>query len=304
MNKFEADELLNLAIMSKTPYIITEGVDDIRLYEDIAVSADVQCDIYSVEMLEGLAGGNDGVIQAMGIIESLPMPPGKIAKDFVMGIIDSDARYYRREMPALASILSLRAYSIEGHFVSKFSIKPSIDKITRISLSDNINVDLIYSEVEKNIFDLYYFSLDALKNAVDPDYQSIIGFSANAGRRKNRDTIAELLLRKDALDAFAAGLQLTSDINSMRKFVKGKWLLTAYSEELFKEIENLVAKCKSLTIKRCRMCERDDTAPCLYQLRDGFNKNSLYSILKDFLKIPDLDYVRDAFKSLAATASV
>ena len=41
MSKFEADEVLNLAIMEKTPYIIVEGVDDIRIYEDIAGSAGV-----------------------------------------------------------------------------------------------------------------------------------------------------------------------------------------------------------------------------------------------------------------------
>jgi hypothetical protein len=74
MNKFEADEILNLAIMSKTPYVIVEGVDDIKIYEEIASSAGVPCEIYSVEQLEGLTGGNDGVIQALEIIESLSMP--------------------------------------------------------------------------------------------------------------------------------------------------------------------------------------------------------------------------------------
>lgn len=303
MNKFEADELLNLAIMSKTPYVIAEGVDDIRLYEEIAKSTEVFCEVYSVELLDGLAGGNDGVIQAMEIIESLPMPSGKIAQEFIMGVIDCDARYYRGEMPALASILSLRAYSIESHFVSKSAIKPSIDQLTRISLADNINVDLIYSAVESNIFNLYYFSLDALKNAVDPSYMSVVGFSTNIGRRKDQATAAELMLRKIDLDAFAASLQLTSSIDSLRKFVKGKWLLTAYAEELFSEIEKLVVQCKGQTIKQCRMCERDNSAPCLYQMRDGFNKNSLSSMLKSFVKVPELDYIRDAFKSLSTTAT-
>lgn len=254
-------------------------------------------------MLEGLTGGNEGVIQAMEIIESLTMPAGKVAKEFIMGIIDCDARYYRGEMPSLPSIFSLRVYSIESHFVSKFTIKPSIDKLTRISLSDTINVDLIYSSIENNISNIYYFSLDALKNAVDNNYQSVIGFSANAGRRKDGATLAELMVRKNDLDVFAATLNLNSNIDSLRKFVKGKWLLTAYAEELFIEISKLVAKCKNITIKQCRMCERDNLAPCLYQLRDGLNKNSLYSILKDFVEIPDFDYIRDSFKSISVTAS-
>lgn len=303
MNKFEADEILNLAIMSKTPYVIVEGVDDIKIYEEIAKSTGVLCEIYSVEQLEGLAGGNDGVIEAIGIVESLNMPAGKYSNQFVMGVIDRDARYYRNEMPTLVSIFSLRSYSIESHFVSKFSIKPAVDRLTRISSRDEIDVDSIYSRVEGSVFDVYYFSLDALKNAVDPSYQSVVGFSSKAGRRKDPNTVAALHSRKVDLDAFATTLHLASDIESLRKFVKGKWLLTAYAEELFDEFEQLVAKCKNLSIKQCSMCELDNSAPCLYQLKDGFNKNSLYSILKDFVNIPDFDYIREAFKSLAETAA-
>lgn len=304
MNKYEADEILNLAIMSKIPYIIAEGVDDIRIYEEIAKSANVTCEIYAVGMLEGLAGGNDGVIEAMEIIELLTMPAGRSAEQFVMGVIDRDTRYYRGEMPTLASIFSLNTYSLESHFVSKFSIEPSIDRLTRRSSSEEIDVDVIYTKIQTNILDLYYFSLDALKNAVDPSYISIVGFSSKVGRRTNENTVAKLQSRKADLDAFATTLHLTSDIDSLRKFVKGKWLLTAYAEELFNEIERLVAQCKGLTIKQCRMCELDNTAPCLYQLKGGLNKNSLYSILKDFIDIPDVDYIKDSFKALATNAAL
>lgn len=303
MSKYEADELLNLAIMEKIPYIIVEGVDDIKIYEEIANSANVHCEVYSVQMLEGLAGGNDGVIDAIEIIESLAMPNGKSADNFVMGIIDRDARYYRNEMPALDSIFTLDSYSIESHFVSKYSINLSINRLTKKSSRDEIDMDLIYSNLERNIFDVYYFSLDALKNAVDPSYQSIVGFSSNLGRRKDAHTVAQLLSRKADLDAFASTFALASDIDSLKKFVKGKWLLTAYAEELFKEIEQLVAKCKSLQIKQCCMCELDNSAPCLYQLKSGLNKNSLYSILKDFIGVPDFDYIRNAFKTLAIKAA-
>ncbi|MDD2882979.1 MAG: hypothetical protein PHQ58_21415 [Rhodoferax sp.] len=301
--KFEADELLNLAIMSKTPYIIVEGVDDIRIYEEIAKSAQVLCEIYSVEMLEGLAGGNEGVIQAMEFIESLNMPTGKSAKEFVMGIIDCDARYYRGEMPILGSVLSLSFYSIESHFVSKFAIKPSVDQLTRISLADTVDIDSIYSNIENNIFDLYYFSLDALKNAVDPSYISVVGYSTSAGRRKDENTAAELELRKVDLDTFATNLGLKKNIESLRKFVKGKWLLNAFAEELFNEIQLLVAKCKGMTIKQCRMCELDIAGPCLYQYKEGVNKKTLYSTLQNYVNIPEFDYIRGAFKSLEVTAN-
>ena len=48
MTKYQADELLNLAIMEKIPYIIVEGIDDIRIYEEIASSANIHCEIFAI----------------------------------------------------------------------------------------------------------------------------------------------------------------------------------------------------------------------------------------------------------------
>lgn len=303
MNKYEVDEILNLAIMSKTPHVILEGVDDIRIYEAIAESASTTCEFYSVEMIDGLAGGNDGVIQAMEAINSLNLPAGKRAEHFVMGVIDRDARFYRNEVPNLPSIFSLKFYSIESHFVSIFAIKPSINRLTRISSSDEIDSERIYSKINRSLLDVYYFSLEALKNSLTPGYQTVVGFSSSIGRRKDGTTISELQFKKDDLDVFASTLSLAPNIESMRKFSKGKWLLTAFVEELFKEIERLVADCKQMAIKQCRMCELDGAAPCLYQLRGGLNKNSLYSIVQDFIDIPDFDYIKDKLKAINVTAA-
>lgn len=303
MNKYEVDEILNLAIMSKTPCVIVEGVDDVHIYETIAKSGNTTCDIYSVEMIEGLSGGNDGVIEAMQVIDSLSMPAEKKAEQFIMGIIDRDARFYRNEIPNLPSIFCLDFYSIESHFVSKYAIRPAVDRLTRISSSDEIDVDSIYLIVNENIFDVYYFSLEALKNSMNPNYQAVVGFSSSIGRRKDGNTASALQSRKNDLDAFATTQSLNPNIESLRKFVKGKWLLTAFAEELFKEIEQLVERCKEIKIKQCRMCELDSEAPCLYQLRGGLSKNSLYSIIQDFIEIPDFDYIRNAFKEIEATAA-
>jgi len=302
MDKYEVDEILNLAIMSKTPYFIVEGIDDICIYEAIARSANINCEIYSVAMIDGYVGGNDGVIQAMTSLDALNMPNGKAVEHYVLGIIDRDARFYRNEMPTLPSIFSLNYYSIESHYISKFAVQPSIDRLTRISSSDEVDVDLIFSKIEQNIFDVFYFSLDALKNAVIPSYQSIISYSSSIGRRKNANTVSALQTIKHDLDLFALNFNISTNIESMREFVKGKWMLTAFAEELFNEIAQLTISCKSSTIKQCRMCELDDTAPCLYQLREGLNKNSLYSMIQDFIEIPDFDYIRSAMKSVEVNA--
>ncbi|MDI1258601.1 DUF4435 domain-containing protein [Aquabacterium sp.] len=304
MNKYEPDELLNLAIMSKTPYVIVEGVDDLRIYEGVANSANIVCEIYSVDMLEGLSGGNDGVVQALKNIEALAMPAGKSAGQYIVGIIDRDAKYFRGEIPALASIFSLNYYSIESHFVNKFSIRSVVNRLTRSPSAIEIDVESIYLRVEEKVYDVYYFSLDALKGAVDPGYQSIIGYSSSVGRRKDKKTIADLQLRKADLDAFAAVFRLTPKIDSLRLFVKGKWLLTVYAEELFFEIEQLVSKCKNSAILQCRVCKYDNRAPCLFQMRDGLNKKSLYTILQDFFEMPEFEYIRDKLKLVAGTAAL
>lgn len=303
MNKFEPDELLNLAIMSKTPYVIVEGADDIQIYERISSNAKADCEIYSVEMIDGLTGGNDGVIQAIQAIESLPMPEGKEVKEFILGIIDSDARHYRNEIPSSSVIFKLNFYSIENHFASKSSIKPAINTLTRISSMDEVTVDSMINNIERNIHDIYYFSLEALKQSIFKDYNGVVGFSAQPGRRKNEGTKYDLLQKKDDLDQFAASLGLSPKLDSLQVFVKGKWLLTAFSEELFGEIEKLTIRCKNSYIKKCRLCERGNNGSCLFKVKEGFTKKSLYLTLMSFVDIPELNYIKEKFKEISASAS-
>ena len=304
MEQYEVDEILNMAIMSKTPYFIVEGVDDICIYEEIAKSVSMNCEVYSVEMISGLSGGNDGVVKAMTSLNELIMAEGKKVENYVLGIVDRDIRSYRNEMPTLPSIFTLNFYSIESHFASKSVIRPSIDRLTRISNRDEIDIESLFAKIEQELRDTYYFSLEALKKAIDPAYPALITYSCSIGRRKDGNTITYLGTVKNDLDVFAANLYITPDIESMRAFVKGKWLLTAFSDALFKEIEGLVVACKSLLIGQCRICRLNNNSPCLYQLKDGLNKNSLFSLLKDFIDIPEINYIRDAMKAVNATATI
>ena len=304
MDQYEVDEILNMAIMSKTPYFIVEGVDDICIYEEIAKSANVNCEVYSVDMISGLTGGNDGVVKAMNILNQLIMAGGKKIEHYVLGIVDRDVRFYRNEMPTLTSIFTLNFYSVESHFVSKSVIRPSIDKVTRISVRDDVDIESIFRKIEQELQSTYYFSLEALKKAVDPAYQAKITFSSNVGRRKDPQTITYLDTVKSDLDVLAGTFSIVPDIESMRTFVKGKWLLTAFSEALFKEIEGLVVACKHSLIMQCRICRLNNNYPCLYQLKDGLNKNSLNSLLKDFIDLPELDYIRDAMIKVNTSATI
>jgi hypothetical protein len=240
----------------------------------------------------------------MQTLEALPMPGTSKVHHFVAGIIDRDARPYRQEMPTEQSILCLEFYSIESHFASEHSISPAIAKLTRFSRQDQINTNLILSNIESTLSNLYYFSLEALKSATCPNYESIVGYSANIGRRKDLNTIAQIQAKKPELDTFAALHNLTNSLSSMKEFSKGKWLLTVFAEELFDEIGNLKQKCKSSIIQKCRMCLLDPNAACLFSLRDGFTKSALYSILLDFVENPEFNYIRDRMRLVASTSAM
>lgn len=300
--KYEPDEILNLAIMSQTPYVIVEGVDDISTYEDIAASENIECEVYAIELIKGIAGGNNGIKHFFDIISELEMQDENSIEHFVLGIIDRDARYYRGEMPNHPGILCLDYYSIESHFVSANAINPLIHQTTRISSAVNLPLADILREIEIRLKDLYYFSLEALKGAIDPNYQAIVNFSDSPGRRRDANTIAALQQKKDSLDDFAKGLSLNASLRNMKCFVKGKWLLAGFSEELHKEISSLVSKCKTKQIPQCKMCERDIELACLYKGNDGFSHKSIYSLLTKQTNIPEFDYIKSRISAVAETA--
>ena len=64
---YEADELLNEAIMSDTPIVIVEGTDDIPLYEDLIKSLNKNIEVYASENL--IISGN--ISGCVGVVNSL-----------------------------------------------------------------------------------------------------------------------------------------------------------------------------------------------------------------------------------------
>jgi len=267
MDKYEVDEILNMAIMTKTPHVIVEGVNDVFIYEAIADSVGIEREVYCVQMIEGCSGGNKGVVDVVEFCYTLPLA-GRKVEDYVLGVVDRDARFYRGDIPSFPALLVLQYYSIESHFASRAVIDPIVRRVTRMSTADVLDVDGVFSSIECGVRDLYYFSLDALRNAVDPSYGSVISFSDAPGRRKDLGTIADLQARKFDLDGFARAYGLVDSLESLKLFSKGKWVLTAFSEELFRAIGELVGKCKAGLVARCRMCKIDVDAPCLFKLED------------------------------------
>ncbi|WP_066152733.1 hypothetical protein [Aliarcobacter cryaerophilus] len=117
--KYEADELLTESIMSKTPIIIVEGIDDIQIYEDIVLSLNRDIEVYASENLlisDGKSGTNGVKTCLKKIYDN---SNGIDFSKFIMGIIDRDASYYRRDPLDIKGLFILNLYSIESHFVNK-----------------------------------------------------------------------------------------------------------------------------------------------------------------------------------------
>ncbi|MEI8706271.1 hypothetical protein [Pseudoalteromonas sp. B62] len=53
----ECDELLNEAIMSKTPIVLVEGVADIPVYEQLSEVNELKSEVYAIENIKGYAEG-------------------------------------------------------------------------------------------------------------------------------------------------------------------------------------------------------------------------------------------------------
>lgn len=292
MNNYSADELLNLAIMSKTPYIIVEGVNDICIYESIAESEDIECEVYCIDQIENGFGGCGGVISILEYLDGLPLPSSKKLADYILGIIDRDARTFRGEVPEIESILVLKYYSIESHFVSKASIEWAVRNFTRISVKDNIDCECIYSEIMQSMNDLYYFSLEALKGALKSDYGAKVGYSDGMMLHKSQSVQEHLNKRTIELDEFANDLGVKKNKESLFSIVKGKWLLELFSICLLSAILILKDKCKAELIKKCRVCSTGVINSCLFQASKGLNKDVLQSALKKNVSSSEFNYIR------------
>ncbi|GFO73203.1 hypothetical protein BJAS_P3875 [Bathymodiolus japonicus methanotrophic gill symbiont] len=290
---YEIDEVLNEAIMTGKPVIIVEGINDISIYSNMGESCGVE--VYAIEHIDGFSGGSDQVISAIQELNSLPNDTHTLS-NHILGIIDKDVRDYRQELPGIEPLLVLKYYSIESHFVS--------DQIISCCLSNTIkaNLDLVsdelctqmMDEIEAKLSDLYYLSLEALRNSIVPGYSGTISYSSNFGYEIKPQTIEYLSDKKHDLDYFAADRGINHCIDTLKSISKGKWLIGIFSRELVNCIKGLQAKCEEGSIKTCRSCNSGDFDNCLYRLKDGFKGyKTIESLIQSYYQCDDVQYIKD-----------
>ncbi|HHQ6588658.1 TPA: hypothetical protein ACSTLS_000181 [Serratia fonticola] len=298
--KYLLGEIVTQSIMTKTPTIVVEGIDDVKIYDSIVRSIGRNSFVLPVECISEYSEGNEHVIKAMNFVSQLPMSKYSY-KDYILGIIDKDVRDFRGELPENELILALSVYSIESHFVNKESILYFIEETTRATsdlISEKLE-DVIISEVMANFEDLYIFSLDALRGAMDDTYESYLGYSSSEGRIINEVDIQEIRKRRDELIAFSTSIGVEYGLESLKRIAKGKWILFLFCYQLEKAIKSLPKKCKSHEVASCRVCIAD-IEKCLYKIKEGINHKTIKNLLVNKVHFSEMDYIRDRIGSLSA----
>lgn len=298
--KLEADELLQAAIMGETLIIIVEGYDDIAIYERLAKSAGIDCEIFASENILTKIEGCSGVIKNYEIIE-VSAPTIKIDK-YVLGIIDRDSRFYRGEMPQKDGILVLNYYSIESHFVNSEVMHEIITSITNAtdtlcSTSDAIK---IFERIKIRLGYLYYLSLEALRNACEPEYSSLAGYGDKVRALIGKSIPEAVTSKSSELDLFAAQFEITNQWEDLLLVCKGKWLLEMFLVEVISEIKELPANCRNGVITKCQYCIGQVVEKCLYKTGANYEWTHL-SILCTKTAPSSLDYIVSRMRSLGYT---
>lgn len=294
----EYDELLNEAIMSETPMLVVEGVDDISIYEGICHQLEKYCEVVAVQNLKDMSEGNRGVIDFIKALLELNYE-GDLDK-YILGVIDRDSRYYRGEIVNVPAIFMLKWYSMESHFITRQAIRCVAEQCTRIQpklLTDEL-VEMLYGKLMDTIMLLYYMSLECLKKACVKDYESLASYKMNVQHLKNIGAFELLAERKDSLDEFASQVGVSNDLNGLLNICKGKWLIGEFSKFLICEIKILKEKCFRNEIEKCQFCHSGNNELCLYGFEGVYNEPQIANIIKKNEGYTQFGYLRERIANM------
>lgn len=297
--EFNLNEIYIQSIMTKIPTVIVEGVDDVPVYDSICSDLEFKLNVIAVENIESFEAGCGGVVSAANQLKDINDNKHN-PKNWVIGIIDKDVKDFREEIPENNMIFTLNQYSMESHFVCKEIVDRLIPIATRATkeLRDSGVSDYLMTRVSEAIDQLYLYSLDALKGAINPEYTSVFKYSYNYGRIKDITIKGEVLLRRQELLEFADSLGLVQCISDLKKISRGKWLLNLFCEELEKSFKSLHEACGSHSIKTCQFCMNEAKEKCLYKIRDGITNNTIKAIAFQNTDVSELDYIRHRLSDL------
>ncbi len=290
--------------MTKTPTVVVEGIDDVPVYDNLAEQLEGTFQILAVENIDGYSAGCDGVTSAMDYINGLS--PSKFNyKKFIVGIIDKDIKDYRGEISSNGYIFPLKYYSMESHFVCREITNELIKFSTKTTsgMRGEVLESYVYNKVISSLNLLYLISLEALKGGIDRNYTAEVSFSSNVGRFKDPTLISRIREKEELLLSFAHSLELSFSIESMRKFVKGKWLLEVFCIEIEKVIKTLSLECSNNEFDTCQFCISEAYDKCLYKIKDGINHKVIKCHAMNFTNNSNFEYIKSKLNEMVSDAA-
>lgn len=295
--RHDAREWVTEGIMTKTPVVFVEGHDDIQFYSELCRRIGRQITVEAVENVEGYHGGSNGVINCIMDLQEL-IEEKQDNVGYVLGIIDRDARFYRGEVPNLTALFILKKYSYESHFTTSYVLTQLI-KNTTYAPESLINVQTLgYVEDGVKYEELYYASLEALKNACTPGYDALVCYDDKAPNIFNHETkISDILRRKSELDQFAHEKNIS--INDVKLIAKGKWLLYIYCKGVWDKIQSLYQLCSSGLINQCNYCRAGTPDNCLWKSKIHYQIGQLQNVILNYIDENEVEYIKERLKMLA-----
>ncbi|PKH88648.1 hypothetical protein CXF79_04540 [Colwellia sp. Bg11-28] len=299
--KVEFHNAVKTAVMTKRPLVVVEGKDDLSVYIDLINSNDNKFNVKPIEYFKECTSGCAEIENKVTFINEKYSNSHLVYKYF-KGVVDSDAKAFRNEKNERPGILYLNSYSFENSFVTEKSIIETIKTLTSVS-REQLNLDLttkVIDLINTRVTEFYYITLEALRNAVEEDYDSLLGFSDGYERFIYDDSQKELLEAKYSdLDTFAQRHNITNgSILQMKDFCKGKWHLHFFLKSLLHFLKELHQACGQ-SITQCPLCEIGDTENCLYKKNTDMNVAQLISVIKNNIENSDLNYVKETLRNMA-----
>ncbi len=291
---FDIEELLTTALIIDKPMIIVEGSDDIKVYENLVERLNREYDVYAIENINNYTEGCDEVIRAIKDLQQKINENDRNEK-YILGIIDADVRLFRNSIPNLKGLLVLKYYSFESHFITRSNLKILIGEITNNgnkTISNEV-LDYCESDLEQILKELYYYSLEALKNALIENYNSVIGYSDKPGLLYSGHHWTKIKKKKRNLDYFAKKHSLKYDLKTLKRISKGKWLVFYYSSSILNKLKTLKDACKDNKIPQCQFCKKSKHNKCLRKLNSSYNVDLIQKKLLNYYDNNELKYVND-----------
>jgi hypothetical protein len=164
----------------------------------------------------------------------------------------------------------------------------------------------VLQKFEATSNDLYYISLEALKNACDETYNALIGYNEqkyNSTTKKIAEDgsrahlMSQILPKKADLDAFAQSKSIAK--TDLKLIVKAKWYLFAYVYHSYHTIKNLKNECKNGNIPQCRSCKVGNTQDCLYNMKQtNYREEILYDNIQKYIDQTECSDIISAIQTL------